>query len=131
MKELKLKNPIKINGELVEVVTYDANEIDGTLFAQAEAKRRENGGTAAAFATEVDFGMHQYLGYAAIIAVNPSYSFEDMLRLKGRDVMEVVQIGRNFTLKLDEESQQKDSAEPTETMPESTTPAQQNSKKSE
>ena len=130
MKELKLKNPIKINGELVEVVTYDANEIDGILFATAEAKRRQNGGTAAAFATEIDFGMHLYLGYAAIIAVNPSYSFEDMERLKGRDVMEVVQIGRNFTLKLDEEQPANDSDAPTETMPESTTPAQQSSKKS-
>ena len=55
-------------------------------------------------AAEFDFGLHLYLGYAAIIAVNPSYDFSDMERIKGRDVVEVMQIGRNFMLASDKAS---------------------------
>jgi hypothetical protein len=82
-------------------------------------------------AAEFDFGLHLYLGYAAIIAVNPSYDFSDLERIKGHDTVEVMAIGRNFMLKSDEDAQENDSDEPTETTPESTTPARQNSKKSE
>lgn len=133
MKELKLKNPIKINGELVDAVTYDANEIDGVLFATAEAKRKAAAGfqSSISFVPEVDFGLHLYLGFAAIIAVNPAYDFADMERLKGRDVVEVMTIGRNFITKQEAELQENVSGEPTEITPESTTPAQQSSKKSE
>lgn len=38
---LTLKNPIQINGETVSEMRYDINEIDGVLFATAEAKRRQ------------------------------------------------------------------------------------------
>ena len=79
-------------------------------------------------AAEFDFGLHLYLGFAAIIAVNPSYDFADLERIKGRDVVEVMAIGRNFMLKSDETSPESDSGEPTETTPESTTPARPTSK---
>ena len=82
-------------------------------------------------AAEFDFGLHLYLGFAAIIAVNPSYDFADLERMKGHDVVEVMAIGRNFMLKSDEASTESDSDEPTETTPESTTPARPTSKKSE
>lgn len=134
MKELKLTNPIKINGELVEVVTYDANEIDGILFATAEVKRKMAAGmrnSTITPAAEFDFGLHLYLGFAAIVAVNPKYDFSDVERMKGRDVVEVMGIGRNFIMKLEPESQENASDAPTEITPESTTPAQQSSKKSE
>lgn len=134
MKELKLKNPIKINGEMVEKVTYDANEIDGILFALAESKRKEVTGVKRSnisYAAEFDFGLHLYMGFAAIVAVNPQYAFEDVERIKGRDVMEVMAIGRNFIMKSEPMLQQNDSDEPTEITPESTTPAQQSSKESE
>lgn len=134
MKELKLTNPIKINGELVETVTYDANEIDGILFATAEVKRKMAAGmrnSTITPAAEFDFGLHLYLGFAAIVAVNPKYDFSDVERMKGRDVVEVMGIGRNFIMKLEPESQENTSDAPTEITPESTTPAQQSSKKSE
>ena len=82
-------------------------------------------------AAEFDFGLHLYLGYAAIIAVNPSYDFSDMERIKGHDVVEVMQIGRNFMLASDKASPESDSDEHTETTPESTTQAPQTSKKSQ
>ena len=131
---LTLKNPIMINGEKVSEMTYDTNEIDGVLFATAENKKKAAAGmknmtiTAAA---EFDFGLHLYLGFAAIIAVNPSYDFSDMERIKGRDVVEVMQIGRNFMLASDKASPESDSDEHTETTPESTTQAQPTSKKSQ
>lgn len=134
MKTLKLRNPIMINGEKIAEVTYDANEIDGILFATAESKRKAAAGmknTTITPAAEFDFGLHLYLGFAAIVAVNPSYDFSDVERIKGRDVVEVMAIGRNFMLASDQEQQENDSDEPTETTPESTTQARPNSKKSE
>jgi hypothetical protein len=134
MEKLTLKNPIMINGEKVSEVSYDTNEIDGVLFATAEAKKKAAAGMknmSISAAAEFDFGLHLYLGYAAIIAVNPSYDFSDLERIKGHDTVEVMAIGRNFMLKSDEDVQENDSDEPTETTPESTTPARQNSKKSE
>lgn len=131
---LVLKNPIMINGAEVAEVTYDSNEIDGILFAEAEAKRKSAAGMKNATispAAEFDFGLHLYLGFAAIVAVNSSYDFSDVERIKGHDVMEVMAIGRNFMLASAGTQQENDSDEPIETTPESTTPAQPNSKKSE
>lgn len=134
MNTLKLRNPIMINNEEVAEVTHDSNEIDGILFATAESKRKAAAGmknTSIAPAAEFDFGLHLYLGFAAIVAVNPSYDFSDVERIKGHDLVEVMAIGRNFMLASEKAQPQSDSDEPTETTPESTTPAQQNSKKSE
>lgn len=134
MKTLKLKNPIKIDGKEVTEVTYDANEIDGILFATAESKRKAAAGmknTSITPAAEFDFGLHLYLGFAAIVAVNPDYDFSDVERIKGHDVVEVMAIGRNFMLASDQEQPENDSDEHTETTPESTTRAQQSSKENE
>lgn len=134
MNTLKLKNPIMIDGKEVTEVTYDANEIDGILFATAESKRKSAAGlknTSISPAAEFDFGLHLYLGFAAIIAVNPSYDFSDVERIKGHDVVEVMAIGRNFMLASAQEQPENDSDEPTEITPASTTQARQNSKESE
>lgn len=134
MKTLKLKNPIKIDGKEVTEVTYDSNEIDGILFATAESKRKTAAGmknTTITPAAEFDFGLHLYLGFAAIVAVNPSYDFSDVERIKGHDLVEVMAIGRNFMLASDQEQPENDSDEPTETTPESTTRARQSSKEKE
>lgn len=134
METLKLKNPVMIDGKEITEVTYDANEIDGVLFATAEAKRKASAGmknVTITPAAEFDFGLHLYLGYAAIIAVNPSYDFSDLERIKGQDNIKVMGIGRNFMLASEKEPQQKDSDEPTETTQESTTQAPRTSKESE
>ena len=131
---LALKNPVMIDGEEVKEVTYDSNEIDGILFATAEAKKKAAAGmknTTITPAAEFDVGLHLYLGFAAIIAVNPSYDFSDVERIKGRDVVEVMAIGRNFILTSEQGQQENDSGEPTETTPESTTPARPTSKEKE
>ena len=63
--------------------------------------------------------------------MNPSYDFSDLERIKGADVVEVMKLGRNFMLASDQASQESDSDEPTETTPESTTPAKPTSKEKE
>ena len=131
---LPLRKPIMIDGQPVSAVTYDSDEIDGILFATAESKRKAAAGmknTSISPAAEFDFGLHLYLGFAAIVAANPSYDFSDVERIKGRDVVEVMAIGRNFILASEKKQTESDSGEPTETTPESTTPAQPNSKKSQ
>ena len=122
--KLILKNPIMIDGKEVKEVTYDSNEIDGILFATAETKRKAAAGmknAAITPAAEFDFSLHLYLGFAAIIAVNRSYDFSDVERIKGHDIVEVMAIGRNFMLMSEKEQQASDSGEPIETMQESTT----------
>lgn len=130
---LKLKNPVMIDGKEVAEVSYDANEINGSLFATAEAKKKAAAGkdNSLTMMAELDFSLHLYLGYAAIIAVNPSYDFSDVERIKGRDTVEIMHIGRNFMLRSEQEQQENGSDEHTETTPASTTQAQQSSKKSE
>lgn len=130
MKEiLKLKNPIMIDGERVSELTYDADEITGLLFAEAEAKHRAVVQSATMTpAAEFDFGLHLFLGYAAIIAVHEapkggSVAFEDLQRIKGKDVVAVMRIGRNFILVSEKAQQESDSDAPAETLPASTTPA--------
>lgn len=123
---IELINPIKIDGKNIKKLNYDTNEITPELFAEAEGKKlkasRVNGNISGAM--ELDYPLHLYLGLAAIVAVNSDFTFEDVSRIKGRDVVEVMKIGRNFIVKS-EESQDDDSDEQSETSPESITPASQ------
>lgn len=126
---LKLKNPIMINNSRVTELDYDSNEITAVMFAEAEAKRKIAAGTrnvAIVPAAEFDFGLHLYLGLEAIVAVNPGIDISDLERIHGIDIMEVMTIGRNFTLKR-EESESDSSDEQSETMQEPIIQASQNS----
>ena len=132
MNTIKLRNPIKINGKTVSELTYDANEITASGFAEAEyRKSRANGsnGAPSSAAVELDFSLHVYLGFAAIIAVNPAYDFNDMERIHGKDLVDVMKVGRNFTIVSEAESQDETSENASETMPESITPEQPSSNK--
>lgn len=125
---IELINPIKIDGKDIKKLKYDTNEITPELFAEAEGKKlkasRVNGNISGAM--ELDYPLHLYLGLASIVAVNPDYTFEDVARVKGRDIVEVMKIGRNFIVKS-EESQGDDSDEQSEITPESTTQVSQTS----
>ena len=122
---IKLKNTILIDNKPVSEITYDGNEITAVLYAQADAKKKVAAGMKnvnISPAVEFDFGLHLYMGFAAAIAVNPAYSFEDLERIKGRDVMAFAEVGRDFLLELDtsDESSSEKQSEPTA---EPTTPA--------
>lgn len=102
---LTLDNPLKINGEMVGELTYDANEITALHFAEADAHRmvatsaRISGNKVGLSASaELDYTLHLYLGIMAVIAVNPGYSVEDLERAKGDDARQLMGIGRNFML---------------------------------
>ena len=82
-------------------------------------------------AVELDYSFHLYLGFAAIVAVNPEVDMTDLERLKGADVMEAMKIGRNFIIRPGEESQDDDSDEQSETTPEPSTPQSPTSRKSQ
>ena len=59
---LTLKNPVMINGDKITEMKYDTNEIDGVLFATAEAKRKAAAGMknlSVSAAAEFDFGLQQ------------------------------------------------------------------------
>ena len=132
METIKLRTPILINNKTVSELTHDANEITPSGFAEAEyRKTRANGskGAPSSAAVELDYSLHLYLGFAAILAVNPEYDFNDLERIKGADVMEVMKVGRNFIIDSVDTSQDDTSESVSETTPESTTPEQQNSSK--
>ena len=97
---LTLTIPVLIDGVETSSLTYDTDEITCDLFAQADSKKLTATGGAAkggiSGAVEIDYSFHLYLGFAAIVAVNPKIDMTDLERIKGPDIMEVMKIGRNF-----------------------------------
>lgn len=129
-KTLELKHPIMIDNKEVTELTYDVEEITAALYSEADTKRRIAAGVRNVTATpsaEIEFGLHAYVGMAAVIAVNPNYAFEDLERVKGSDMLDLQDIGRRFLLRV-EESGQKESGKQSATTPEPTTPASESSK---
>lgn len=117
-KTLKLANPIMVNNQQITELTYDTNEITGALFAEADIRRKVAAGTknvAIVPAVEFDFGLHPYMGFAAVIAINPQFDFSDLERIHGIDMMKLMEIGRNFLLKSEEST-----PEPTDEQSETT-----------
>jgi len=134
METIKLRNPIMINGKKITELKHDANEITPQAFAEADARKMKASGSKGgnlSGAVELDYGLHLYIGFAAIQAANPTYDITDLERIKGSDVMEVMKVGRNFTISSGAKSQDDDSEDASETTAESTTPASTTSKKGE
>lgn len=127
---LALKNPIMIDNQEVKELTYDVEEITPALFSEAEARKKMAAGTknvAITPAVEFDFSLHLYLFFAAVVAVNPQYAFEDVARIHGRDLMEAMQVGRDFILPSGK-SKGGSSDEQSEIIPEPTTQVSSTSK---
>lgn len=127
MESIKLKKPITINGQEIKELTHDINEITPAGFAEAELKKAQASGakgTPGAGAIEIDYSMQLYLGFAAIIAVNPQFDYNDLQRISGPDVMSIMRIGRNFILaSVAGNSEAEESVNASETTPASTTQA--------
>ncbi|MBO5953355.1 MAG: hypothetical protein J6Q53_04445 [Oscillospiraceae bacterium] len=126
---IKLDNPIAvaIDGKQVQLaeLKYDTNEITGALFCEADSKRRFAAGAknvSIAPAAEFDCGLHLYLGFAAIIAADSNIDFADLERIHGADLIDVMEVGRNFIMKS-EDSAQSNSDDHSETTAEPTTQA--------
>lgn len=124
-KPIKLKNPITIDNKQVGELSYDTNEITAELYALADTKKKIAVGmknVSISPSVEFDFGLHLYVGMAAVIAVNPAYTFEDLERVKGADIMDLSKVGRDFLLKSDT-SEENGSESLSETTPKPTTQA--------
>jgi hypothetical protein len=122
---LKLKTPILVNGKEVSDLAYNTENITSLHFCEADAKKRMACGAknvSVTPAVELDYGMHLYLGFAAIVSSNASIDFADLERIKGADVVDVMKIGRNFILKS-EDSAQSNSDEQSEITPDTSTQA--------
>lgn len=128
-KTLTLQNPVMINGVEMAALDYDTNAITASLFAQADAQKKQAAGlknVAITPAVEFDYALHLYLGFAAIVAASDNaIAFFDCERIHGADLVEVMSIGRNFILKS-EASTENSSEEPSETTAEPSTQAQLN-----
>ena len=113
MKEtMKLQTPLLVNGKNLTELTYDPSEITVDLFGEANEYAMSAGGTTPSMRVkETDYAFHMYLGFAAIIAVNPGISFDDLKRLKGYDLMTVTNIGLFFILGKSGDDSQDDSSE--------------------
>lgn len=122
---INLANPITVNGKQVTELQYSTEDITGALFCEADSKRRFAAGTknvSIAPAAEFDYGLHLYLGFAACVAAAPEIDFTDLERIHGVDLVNVMEVGRNFIMKS-EDSAQSNSDEPTETTAAPTTQA--------
>lgn len=121
-KAITLQNPIMIDNQSVTEIVVDTNEITAMLYTEADTRRRIASGVkniSIVPAVEFDFGLHPYLGFAAAIGANPSYTFADLERVHGIDVLAFSEVGRNFILKS-EESQENNSGEQSENTDEPT-----------
>ena len=121
---ITLSKTILIDGNEIKELKYDTDLITADLFSEAEgiknkATRQVTKG-AYAGAMELDYSFHLYLGAAAVVAANPGWQFDDVLRIKGHDIRKIIGVGRSFMTESDE-SQEDSSEELSEITSESST----------
>lgn len=91
---IKLKNAIKIHGRMVNELEYDTEKITVELYEEATAKANSDAG---------GYSIVLRIGMAAIIAVNPDITFEDLERVTGGgDIKKLSQVGGNFMTAADD-----------------------------
>lgn len=129
-KKVTLDQPIMINGVQRQEFRYDAEEITAEQFIECcqRAAEKSNNSKVNLKQKENDYVLHMYLGMAAIIAVNPEISFEDLERVKGFDTLKFTDIGWLFILRQSgAHSTENNSDEPSENTAEFSTPAPEKS----
>lgn len=127
VQKISLFNPIEINGRTCKDLTYDTDQLTIAQFADAEAAAKRKAQNVVAIA-EFDYTLHFYLAAYSIIAVNPDIDITDVERIKGRDIMSLVEVGRFFTMRSDEQEQSTSDEQPA-TIPANTTQASKTSEK--
>ena len=128
MNKIKLDNPIKVNGKDISELSYDYFEITNDLYLEATMRSSRVGNTVnSAAVRELNEALTFCFGKAAIIAVNPSISWEDLNQLKGFDLLRVANVGRFFITGKRENSTQMPSDEQSEATPNDSTQAPETS----
>lgn len=127
MKEkgtLKLDNPIKINGVVREELDYNVREITALQFSEACAASAAIDKTRPTTfqLMQNDRALCMYLGFMAVIAVNPEISVDDLERIKGNDIFHFTNLGLLFMVgSLEADLQENNSEKPSESTPDSFT----------
>lgn len=130
MNTIHLRTPLMVNDKPRHELTYDTSEITVSQFCEAESHRFVvTGGKPVMSTHETDHGMHLYLGMMAIIAVNSDIDIRDLERVKGYDLVQIMNVGRNFILRGQggtgsSQKQSENSSEPTQN---TTTPTSERS----
>lgn len=125
---IKLDNPIKVSGKLLNELPFDYLEITNDLYLEAAVRSSRVGSAVnASMVRETNEALIFCFGKAAIIAVNPSISWEDLEQIKGLDLLRVSNIGRFFITGKQVSSQQNPSDEQSEAMPSTSTQASEKS----
>ena len=97
MDTIKLRQPLKVNGRELTELPYDHDAVSVDQFIKAETLAKSKAGdTIVVGVAESDYSFHLELGFAAIMAADPSIDVSDLERITGRDLMEVMRAGRNF-----------------------------------
>ena len=125
MDTIRLRQPLKVNGKDMPELKLDFDAITPEGFIRAEAlsnAKRSNQGASASLA-EVDYGFHLYLAFEGVKAAMPEVDTTDLERVKGRDLVQLMQVGRFFTLVADGGSEGSSSDALSESSQESSTAA--------
>lgn len=118
IETIVLRTPVLIDGEQVYTIDCDTDLVTSEQFIEAEilaanvATRLRKVSTKV---VELDAGFHYYLGVMAILAANPTYAVQDVERIKGPDLLQIMKVGRNFMTADVEGDEDEDSASIEET----------------
>ena len=108
VEKIKLSKPLLVNGEYLQELTYDIEELSINHIAKAEGLKAKIGGkdiVGTITIAQADYALHICIGMQAIIAVNPDISEEDLQRLKGFDITKIANVGARFFIAPAEQKQ--------------------------
>lgn len=127
---IKLDSPIKVNGKELSELTFNYFEITNDLYMEATLKSARIGNTVnTSPVREFNEALVFCFGKAAIIAVNPHISWEDLEQLKGLDLLRVANVGRFFITGRQESLTESPSEEQSEHIPNDLTQVSETSDK--
>lgn len=96
METIKLRRPLLVNGRELTELSCDLDAISSDQFIKAEQVAKSKLDNLMVNVVEGDYGFHLELGFAAIMAADPSIDQSDLDRITGQDLIEIMRVGRNF-----------------------------------
>ena len=95
MAELKLRKPFELNGETVEKITYDLDELTGNDIERAISDLGKKGIVVTLVETDQRY-------HAMLFAIAAGIAYEDVTRLPMRDFTKATTAVRDFFLESEE-----------------------------
>ena len=108
IERIKLSKPLLVNGEYLNELTYDIEELSINHITKAEGLKAKIGGkdiVGSITIAQADYALHICIGMHAIMAVNSDIEVEDLQRLKGYDLTKLAAIGQRFFIEPVEQEQ--------------------------